>query len=220
MERTPRVLVAIASLDVGEPAFQAVSLTRELAGLGFDPRLVWGSGAPGRDQLSPLDGTAATHLPWLTPGLSPAGDLRASWELLGLMRRWRPQVVHTHLAKAGVLGRAVARRVGVPVVVHSYGPALEERATALGATARLEAERHLAARTDALIAPEPGVRDRLLAMGIGREDRWHVMPAGEAGDPFAHERLAGDLADLYAELLARIRSTSSQRDYRTGVVTG
>ena len=103
--------------------------------------------------------------------------------------------------------------------MHTY-PALEERATPLATTARLEAERRLAARTDALIAPMPAVRERLLAMGIGREDQWHVMPAGEAGDPFAHERLAGELAELYAELLARARSASRERDFRTGVVTG
>ncbi|MGH2540258.1 MAG: glycosyltransferase [Actinomycetota bacterium] len=208
---------AITCLCVGEPAQQALALTRELGGLGFDARLAWGSpGAsdPGEgiDERTPPAGMPATHLPWLIPGRGPVADLQAFRSLAGLMRRWRPQVVHTHLAKAGALGRVAARHAGVPVVVHTFhGHTIDGGSSPLKAMARVEAERRLAARTDALIAPSPAVRDQLLAMGIGREDRWHVMP---------EDGLAGSLARLYEDLLARSRSTSGFPMPRAPVAAG
>lgn len=58
------------------------------------------------------------------PGLGrePAllGDLRAFWTLWRLFRRVRPQIVHTHTAKAGALGRVAALLAGVPVRVHTF----------------------------------------------------------------------------------------------------
>ena len=101
MGRSPRILRVVTRLHVGGPARQVLSLTRDLAGHGFQTRLVWGSSGPGAGELSPPDDLPATHLPWLTRELNPAGDLRALHALHGVMRRWRPLVVHTHLAKAG-----------------------------------------------------------------------------------------------------------------------
>ena len=118
-------------------------------------------------------------MPWLGREVSAANDLRALRELRGVMRRWRPQIVHTHLAKAGALGRFAARRVGVPVVVHTFhGHVLQEYFSTLKNNAFAAAERALASTTDALLAVAPQVRDELLARGIGHEDQWHVVPVG------------------------------------------
>lgn len=51
--------------------------------------------------------------------IRPWQDLRAFLRLLGLMRRYRPEVVHTHTSKAGFLGRLAARLCGVPLVLHT-----------------------------------------------------------------------------------------------------
>jgi glycosyltransferase involved in cell wall biosynthesis len=179
MERDPRVLRVITRLNVGGPSRQALFLTRELRSRGFDTRLVWGSSGEGEGELAPSSDLPTTHMPWMGRDLDVGSDARALWALSGLVRRWRPQVVHTHLAKAGALGRLVARRAGVPVVVHTFhGHVLQEYFSRLKNSAFAEAERRLAARTDALIAVAPWVRDDLLAMGIGRPDRWHVVPVG------------------------------------------
>jgi glycosyltransferase involved in cell wall biosynthesis len=118
-------------------------------------------------------------MPWLGRELSPAKDLRALRELQGVMRRWRPQIVHTHLAKAGALGRVAARRARVPVVLHTFhGHVLQEYFSALKNSAFAAAERALASTTDALLAVASQVRDELLARGIGHERQWHVVPVG------------------------------------------
>ena len=111
---------------------------------------------------------------------------RATAALRGIAKRWHPDVVHTHLAKAGMLGRAAGLRAHVPVLVHSfYGDGAQGRVT----EGRIE--RALSARTDALIATTTAVRDRLLGLGIGHERNWHVIPVGVRLDPFLREDGAG-----------------------------
>ncbi len=51
--------------------------------------------------------------------MAPASDLRAAWELYRLFRQERYDIVHTHNAKAGVLGRVAACLAGVPLAVHT-----------------------------------------------------------------------------------------------------
>jgi glycosyltransferase involved in cell wall biosynthesis len=58
-------------------------------------------------------------LPSLVRPVAPMSDLRTAWALYRLCRRERYDIVHTHLSKAGVLGRLAARLAGVPVIVHT-----------------------------------------------------------------------------------------------------
>jgi glycosyltransferase involved in cell wall biosynthesis len=91
----------------------------------------------------------------------------------------RPDIVHTHLSKAGVLGRIAARRAKVPVVVHTYhGHIFEGYFRRPVARGFLEIEKRLARSTDALLAVSPEIRDQLLTLGIGKPSQWHVIPLG------------------------------------------
>ncbi|MDH4113621.1 MAG: glycosyltransferase [Actinomycetota bacterium] len=194
----------VTRLNVGGHARQALFLTKELPARGFQTRLVWGTSGRAEGELTPTSDIPATHMPWLARELSPSADLRTLQALSGVIRRWRPQVVHTHLAKAGALGRLAARRMHVPVVVHTFhGHVLQQYFSDLKNAAFAAAERALAARTDALIAVAPQVRDDLLAKGIGREDQWHVVPVGV------------DLATLL-----RTRSSPEEARARLGLPTG
>ena len=76
--------------------------------------------APG-PHVGNLTASGISHIavPSLTRAMSPAGDLRAFRELHREFRRLRPDIVHTHNPKPGVLGRLAARAAGVPVVVNT-----------------------------------------------------------------------------------------------------
>src|ERR671927_477013 len=50
----------------------------------------------------------------------PADDLRALRDVFAEMRAFRPHIVHTHTAKAGVVGRVAARLARVPAIVHTF----------------------------------------------------------------------------------------------------
>src|SRR5205085_4489544 len=163
-----RVLRVVTRLNVGGPARQALFLTDELRNRGFDTRLVWGAAGVDEGTLEPSDDLPATYSGYLQRRMDPADDVRAARAIDGVIRRWRPQIVHTHLAKAGALGRAVAHARRVPVTVHTFhGHVLQEYFGRLTNRAFATAERALARRTDALVAVSPQVRDDLLEMGIG-----------------------------------------------------
>ena len=169
----------ITRLNVGGPARQAIFLTGELSKRGFDTRLIWGESGPSEGCIEPPDDVPFSYMSSLTRELRLGDDVTTYARLHAAMRRWRPSVVHTHLAKAGALGRIAATHAGAPVVVHTFhGLVLQGYFSTLKDEVFLRAERALARRTDALVAVAPWVRDELLSMGVGRESQWHVVPIG------------------------------------------
>jgi glycosyltransferase involved in cell wall biosynthesis len=125
-----RVLRVIARLNIGGPARHVTLLNAGLRRLGHDALLVHGDISPGEGTFEALIRQAnlpAHRLRGLGRRISPWGDLRAFWDLLRLVHRTRPDVVHTHTAKAGVLGRMAAavynstrRRRRRCLVVHTF----------------------------------------------------------------------------------------------------
>ena len=196
----PRVVRVITRLNVGGPARQAVLLTDVLRPLGYETELVWGSEETEEGRIEIPHGVPNTHLPDLRRAVAPTHDLKALRALARLLRARRPRVVHTHMAKAGALGRIAAWRSKVPVVVHTFhGHVLEGYFSRPVSAAYVAAERSLARISHAFIAVSPAVRDELLSLGIGRPSQWRVIPVGldlgdllEAdGDPVAGRRALG-----------------------------
>lgn len=103
-----RVLRIIARLNIGGPAIQAVSLTHELRGESYTSLLACGSVEPYEGDMSYLateKGVIPTEIRGLGREISPKEDARVLLELIRLIRRFRPHIIHTHTAKAGALGR-------------------------------------------------------------------------------------------------------------------
>ena len=81
---------------------------------------VVGVSAPG-PYVARVEALGVEHLPLprLTRSWNVAGDLRSFWDLVRILRRLRPDVLHTHNPKTGVLGRIAGRMTRVPVVVNT-----------------------------------------------------------------------------------------------------
>ena len=176
-----RVMRIIARLNVGGPALQVSGLVRLLDSARFDHRLYAGHVERGEADFVQL---RASDLPvhWVSGlGRSPdaLGDLRAFRTLLRQMRQFRPHIVHTHTAKAGVLGRVAALAARVPYLVHTYhGHLLHGYFSPVVTDGVVRVERLLARRTDRLVSVGGQVRDDLVAAGIGRPDQYRVVPPG------------------------------------------
>src|SRR3954451_17866093 len=120
-----RVVRIIARLNVGGPSIQAITLTRLLEARGYRTRLVRGreeTNEGSMDYLARELGVVPTFVPSLRrdPGL---GDLAAVRRLGAILRGERPEIVHTHAAKAGALGRVAARIPcggSPPVLIHTF----------------------------------------------------------------------------------------------------
>ncbi|MGH2717570.1 MAG: glycosyltransferase, partial [Actinomycetota bacterium] len=185
-----RLLRVITRLNIGGPARQALMLHRALPDLGYTCQLV--SGAPQREEgaFPPPDERYRLVEP-LRRETDFVADAKAIRQLTAMMRRWEPDIVHTHTTTAGGLGRIAGGRARVrgraPILVHTFhGHVLTGYLSGPQTRALVLAERFLARRTDALISVSQQVRDELLALGIGREEQWRVVPLGlELGDLLA-----------------------------------
>lgn len=105
-----KILRIIARLNVGGPARHVVWLTNGLNDDEFQSRLVAGTVPPGEEDMSYFaaeNGVSPVYVTELSRELSPK-DIVSLWKVYRLMRDFSPDVVHTHTAKAGTIGRGAA----------------------------------------------------------------------------------------------------------------
>lgn len=113
----------IARLNIGGPSIHAVILSRELNRNGYRSTLVTGpvTGAEGdMAYLARSNGIEPVVLPELGREISLKNDIRSFFKLVSILRGVKPDIVHTHTAKAGALGRLAAVFAGVPIKVHTF----------------------------------------------------------------------------------------------------
>ena len=184
-----RVVRVITRLNIGGPSIQATRLTSVLDRRGFSTTLVHGRLGRGEGDMSYLIDPAsrAVHLETLCRPLSPIDDARTLLRLYSELRRARPQIVHTHMAKAGLLGRLAAllynmTRGSAPRarVIHTYhGHVLEGYFTPIVARLFVALERLLARCSDRLIAISPAIERELRdEFRIGTAAQYRVVPLG------------------------------------------
>jgi len=122
----------------------------------------------------------ATRIAGLGRSVSLTADLKAFFGLISLIRKFKPDVIHTHTAKAGVLGRLASLLAGRGAVrVHTFhGHLLHGYFSGAITKLVILIEKFFAAQSSALIAIGTKVRDDLVAAGIGRADKYRVFFPG------------------------------------------
>jgi glycosyltransferase involved in cell wall biosynthesis len=177
-----RVLRIFSRLNVGGPSVHVILLSAGLRPLGYETRLVVGRESPREGNMLALaaeKSVTCEAMAGLGREIAPLQDLRALFGLLRLMRAWRPAIVHTHTAKAGLLGRLAARAAGVPTVVHTYHGHVLRGYFSPAKTAFFRLlETRLAAAADALVAVSESVRQDLVGLGIAPAGKIRVIPLG------------------------------------------
>ncbi len=126
-----------------------------------------------------------TRVPELVRPVRPWFDLRALFALTRIFRAQRPDIVHTHSGKAGVLGRLAARRAQVPIILHTlHGPSFGPFQSAPANFVFTAAERIAARCTDHFVTVADAMRDQYLAAGIGRPEQYTRIFSGFDLAPF------------------------------------
>lgn len=199
----------IARLNVGGPSIQAITLTDRLTALGYRTTLVHGREGEREGNMHHLADQLGVR-PLLIGALRRDPGLHDLVALLGLVRvirRERPQLVHTHAAKGGTLGRLATLAASLgrdrPVLVHTYhGHSLAGYFSPRVTEIYRRIERVLARRTDRLIAVSEEVRNELVALGVAERERFEVVPLGFELSRFAVDGRTRDEArqGLRAEL--------------------
>jgi glycosyltransferase involved in cell wall biosynthesis len=184
-----RVIHVITRLIVGGAQENTIASVLGLrAKPGIQADLISG---PTRGPEGSLEGLLApwpgllTTLPQLVRSVAPLKDWLAFLRLTRLFRARRPDLVHTHSGKAGVLGRLAAARAGVPTIVHTiHGPSFGPFQGRLANAVFLSAERRAGRVTTHFVAVAEAMRDQYLAAGIGRADQYSRILSGFALGPF------------------------------------
>lgn len=180
-----KIVRVIARLNMGGPALHVAYLTAGLQERGYDTTLAAGSLARGEDSMAFVAdelGLEVVRIDELGREISPLRDLLATIRLARLIRRERPQILHTHTAKAGAVGRIAALLAGSrrpPIVVHTFhGHVLRGYFGPVRSLFFRLLERGLASVTTALVAVSPQVRDDLVALRVAPRERFVVIRLG------------------------------------------
>lgn len=154
---------------------QVAAICNGLDPARFETTLVYAvrSGTPEEYRAKCAGAKSAFHVPEMTREIAPARDLAAARRLSSLFKELRPDVVHAHSSKAGVLARAAAKAAGVPRIFytpHGYGFLQQDRPAAsrllykaVERAAALVGETVACAPGEAAEAEALGARTRLVA---------------------------------------------------------
>jgi glycosyltransferase involved in cell wall biosynthesis len=182
LDRPIRVMQIIARMNVGGPAVLVAELMRGIDKARFDEVLITGFCA--QDEADYLDEVAtdlrAMRVKGLGRSISIFSDIKSFFILLRLIRQFNPDIIHTHTAKAGVLGR-VAGLIALPRakrihtfhghLLHGYFGSFKTRLVVI-------TERLLARNTLSLVAIGNQVKEDLLEAKIGKANQYSVIFPG------------------------------------------
>lgn len=151
----PRILRIINRFNLGGPSYNVANLAKYLAP-EYETLVIGGDKEPGEDSslfIFKELGIEPVVLPEMTRAVNFGGDVRAYKKIKSIIKEFKPDIVHTHAAKAGALGRLAAYKCGVPVIVHTFhGHVFHSYFGAAKTSFFKEVERYLAKRTSAIIA--------------------------------------------------------------------
>jgi glycosyltransferase involved in cell wall biosynthesis len=200
--RPVRVLQVITRLNIGGPARHTLAVTRELRAMGLAPMLVYGAEEPHEGTFEDLVAAGACEsrkIDALGRRVRPWSDIRALGQLTRLMFAARPDIVHTHTAKAGALGRLAALAYNATrrpaercILVHTFhGHVFSEYFSRPASAVIRLLERGLAAFTDRIVTVSPRQRrDICQHYGIAPIRKAEVLDVGAELEPLL--RLTAD----------------------------
>lgn len=178
-----RIMNISTRMILGGSQEHAVLSCEGLADAGHDVALVYGPiyGPEGThlDRAEAHGGIECIQTPNLVREIAPLRDHRCWRNLRALIRKWKPDVVHTHSSKAGIIGRAAAWKEGVPAVVHTiHGLPYHAFQPRYKNAIFIAAERYAARRCHHIVCVADSMRTQSLANGIGRPDQFSTIYTG------------------------------------------
>jgi len=124
-------------------------------------------------------------VPSLRRAIHPVRDVNAYWDIKRRLRDFQPEVVHTHSAKGGLLGRAAAAALRIPAIVHTVHGAPFHDYQSRGARSFFRlCEKYAARRCHALISVADAMTEQLVAAKVAPRDKFTTIYSGMDVAPF------------------------------------
>ncbi len=183
-----RICHVITRLIIGGAQENTVLTCRGLAQRGQEVTLIAGPETGLEGSLwdkAEAAGCALVRVEAMRRAVRPFSDWRAARELRRLFQQRRPDVVHTHSSKAGILGRWAAARAGVPVVVHTiHGMSFNRTQSRITQTTYRCLEKKAARWTTKFVAVADAIVDQAVEAGLGPRERFITIRSGMETDLF------------------------------------
>ncbi len=194
-----RIMHISTRLILGGSQENTVLSAEGQAGIGHTVSMVYGPiyGPEGSllDRVRSHAGIEPIETPRLVREISPVKDIRCQRDLRRLIREWKPDVVHTHSSKAGILGRFAAWAERVPCVVHTiHGLAFHPYQSKLRNAVYIAAERVAARRCHRIVCVADAMRDQALAADIGTPEQYVTVYSGMETTPLVKSGPSRDAA--------------------------
>ena len=178
----PRILRIINRFNLGGPTHNAAYLTRYMPA-GFETLLVGGSQEDteeGSHHILRSMGIEPLILPELQREVAPWRDHGAYRRIKELIKEYRPDIVHTHAAKAGAVGRMAASELNVKVIVHTFhGHVFHSYFGPIRTALYKNIERYLARRSSKIVAISEKQKQELVEEHrICPPEKVNVIPLG------------------------------------------
>ncbi len=197
-----RIVYVVTRADaIGGATIHVRELARAMRERGHEATVLVGGSGPVTEELKEAR-IPFRSLEFLQRSIHPLRDVRALAELTAALRGLRPDLVSTHTAKAGWIGRAACARLGLPVVYTPHGWSIEDRISSGLAPVFTMAERLAARWTSAIICVCEYEKRLALQKRIIPEEKLHVVHNGVCDVP----RAAGDGGGMRIVSTARFES--------------
>jgi glycosyltransferase involved in cell wall biosynthesis len=186
-----RILHLITRLILGGAQENTVLTCEDLMRLHGDDVLL-AAGPPQGPEGSLLarvekNGVPLELLPALSRAIHPLRDPQSYFQIKRAIRRYRPEVVHTHSGKAGLLGRMAARAERVEAIVHTvHGAPFHPYQSSAARSLFRACERYAARRCDALVSVADAMTDLMVGAGVAPREKFTTIYSGMEVEPFLH----------------------------------
>ncbi len=188
----PKILRIINRLNLGGPTYNVCNLTHYLKPK-YETLLVSGviddSEASSEFILNKFD-IKPVYIPEMKREINFKQDIIAYRRIKNIIQDFKPDIVHTHAAKAGALGRLAASSLNVPCVVHTFhGHVFHSYFSPLKTQFFIQVERYLASKSSAIVAISEKQKEELVnTYRITNDQKTHVVPLGFDLDRFQFQK--------------------------------
>lgn len=180
--KKPRVLRIINRLNLGGPTFNAAYLSKYLAP-EFETLLVSGMKDEAEESSEFIVKNLDLHpvyIPEMYRELNPFRDYKSYFKIRKIIKEFKPDIVHTHAAKAGAVGRLAAAHSKVPIIIHTFhGHVFHSYFSPTKTRAFIEIERYLAKRTTKIITlSQLQLHELADEFKIAPREKFEIVPLG------------------------------------------
>ena len=177
-----KILRIINRFNLGGPTFNVSYLSKYISS-NFTTLLIGGTET--EDEVSSsyilkkLD-VPFQIIPEMSRKINPVNDYAAYKKIKTIIKDFKPDIVHTHAAKAGLLGRKAAVAMGVPGIVHTYhGHVFHSYFNKVTTEFYKKLEKYYAQKTDKIITISNIQKQEIgLALNMENDPRFTVIPLG------------------------------------------